>query len=458
MKGYNRSTRPAKATILLPRARNFSEPPRYNNEPRNKIPNLPPMDTMNFSLTSSHYPEEKPLVNLKQVLMIEENLSNTLESLRLDHPDKLLCEEYWALTEASAVPLLEKLFSEKKTQTTLRHACIIETAAVAFSSICFSDKMPAEALQHFRNLYYYIHQNFLSMMRLMLYRCSNDSLTNTWTQAVRERLSQKQDKISGKGGISGLMKHHTALACKLLELILGASNIHSKPALLSVMQCLYSTSYMSARRLVESVLGAMPANAEVPEEIPAKIRVPFLGPATMAYTLVLDLDETLVHYVDNGPESRLNVRPGCSEFLAEVAKYYEICIFTAALQDYADWAIDSIDHQKNVRYRFYRQHTMPTGPVFVKDISRLGRDLSRVIIVDNVAENFRLQQANGLFMKSWFDDMQDTCLSATSHLLREIALSKTSDVRVALRNYRDQILRQMMNGIPNPHLNLITSK
>ena len=457
MKAYNASSRPAKATILLPRARNFSEPPRGSGEARPKASGLPPMDCMTFSLNSSQYPEEKPLVNLKQVLLIEERLSATLESLRLGSAEKSHCDEYWALTEDSAVPLIEKLFSEKRTQASLRQACILEVTAVAFSSLCFCDKMSPEILQHFRNLYYYVHQNFLNMMRLILHRCSNDSLTNTWTHVVRERLQTKQAKQPGKGGVSGLVKHHTALACKLLELILAAASVQCRSALLNIMQCLYSTSYQSARKLVEAVLGSMPAMAEV-SEAPVKIPVPFLGASSMPYTLVLDLDETLVHYVDNGPDSRLNVRPGCSEFLAEVARYYEICIFTAALQDYADWAIDSIDHQKNVMYRFYRQHTMPTGPVFIKDLSKLGRDLSRVIIVDNVAENFRLQPANGLFMKSWFDDMQDTCLGATAHLLREIALSKTSDVRVALRNYRDQVLRQMMNGIANPHLNLITSK
>jgi TFIIF-interacting CTD phosphatase-like protein len=33
---------------------------------------------------------------------------------------------------------------------------------------------------------------------------------------------------------------------------------------------------------------------------------------------------------------RFNVRPGCMEFLSQMAKHYEIVIFTAADQDYAD--------------------------------------------------------------------------------------------------------------------------
>lgn len=54
------------------------------------------------------------------------------------------------------------------------------------------------------------------------------------------------------------------------------------------------------------------------------------------YTLVLDLDETLIHNVEYGSESFFLVRPGCVQFIEQMAKYYEIVIFTAALQEYAD--------------------------------------------------------------------------------------------------------------------------
>lgn len=51
------------------------------------------------------------------------------------------------------------------------------------------------------------------------------------------------------------------------------------------------------------------------------------------YCLVLDLDETLVHYFEIGSEGTFLVRPGCDQFLKEMAELYEIVIFTAAMQD-----------------------------------------------------------------------------------------------------------------------------
>ena len=110
-----------------------------------------------------------------------------------------------------------------------------------------------------------------------------------------------------------------------------------------------------------------------------------------------------------------------------MSEIYEVVIFTAAMQDvsinhltlqYADWVLDQIDKDKCITYRLYRQHALPYGPVFVKDLSRIGRDLAKTIIVDNVAENFQLQPDNGIFIKSWFDDMTDTALSELAPLLK----------------------------------------
>ena len=52
-----------------------------------------------------------------------------------------------------------------------------------------------------------------------------------------------------------------------------------------------------------------------------------------SYTLVLDLDETLVHFVEENDSAYIQIRPGAEHFLEEMSKYYEIVVFTAAMQD-----------------------------------------------------------------------------------------------------------------------------
>jgi len=65
------------------------------------------------------------------------------------------------------------------------------------------------------------------------------------------------------------------------------------------------------------------------------------------YTLVLDLDETLIHYNEEVHRSiqgiQFNTRPFANDFLIEMSKFFELVIFTAADQTYADEVLDKLD-------------------------------------------------------------------------------------------------------------------
>jgi CTD small phosphatase-like protein 2 len=176
------------------------------------------------------------------------------------------------------------------------------------------------------------------------------------------------------------------------------------------------------------------------------------------FTLVLDLDETLLHYMEkpeDPQEGQLHIRPGAEEFLDTLSQHYEIVIFTAAMQDYADWALEHLSNRGCIAHRLYRQHAIPSASGFyVKDLSRIGRDLARTIIVDNIAENFQLQPENGIFIKSWFTDARDTALFELAPLLVAIAQSPVSDVRETLKLFRSYMLEQMARGVANPTLHL----
>jgi CTD small phosphatase-like protein 2 len=76
------------------------------------------------------------------------------------------------------------------------------------------------------------------------------------------------------------------------------------------------------------------------------------------------------------------------------------------------------------------------------------------LIVDNVAENFQLQPDNGIFIRSWFDDMTDTALDELGPLLKEIVKKQVLDVREALRRFRDQMMEQLERGVTNPVMTL----
>ena len=129
------------------------------------------------------------------------------------------------------------------------------------------------------------------------------------------------------------------------------------------------------------------------------------------YCLVLDLDETLVHFFEDENEAYVKVRLGTENFIRQLSKYCEIAIFTASTKYYADIVIDGLDCKDLIDYRLYRQHTTVVDGINVKDLSKLGRDLSKIIIIDNIEENYQNQKNNGLNICDFEGDENDNELN-----------------------------------------------
>ena len=174
------------------------------------------------------------------------------------------------------------------------------------------------------------------------------------------------------------------------------------------------------------------------------------------FSLVLDLDETLAHFKEkNEGEGNgvLRIRPGINEFLEEVGKYYELIIFTTATQDYADTLIDAIEEDKiYFEHRFYRNHATIINNDFVKDLRRIGRPLDKIIIIDNMPQNFRLQKENGIMIKPfWGEDNYDTALFDLIPILVNIA-KDGGDIRKGLVKYKEDILKKISSSISKENI------
>ena len=166
-----------------------------------------------------------------------------------------------------------------------------------------------------------------------------------------------------------------------------------------------------------------------------KINAPFLGKKNpkYKYTLVLDLDETIIHYIRYGKSEYIQVRPGLEDFIQELSQFYEIIIFTASYQNYADLAINGIDPEKKISYRLYRQHTIKIGNTFIKDLAKLGRDLKKVIIIDNCSENYSLQPKNGINVIDFVGNEDDDILFYLKNDLINLYKKNPDDIRPFLK-------------------------
>ena len=186
---------------------------------------------------------------------------------------------------------------------------------------------------------------------------------------------------------------------------------------------------------------------------------PFL-PAINAkykYTLVLDMDETLIHYFFTHINGMFFVRPYCFDFLKELNDLYEIVTFTAGTKDYADNILNILDIDNNIiKYRLYRQHTTILGCSVYKDLSKLGRDLSKVIIIDNLKENFKMQPNNGIFIKTWTNDINDVQFKDLLKILKDIVSFNVNDVRPVIQKMNDEI--KISRNMIRPYANINVSK
>ncbi|OMJ71386.1 hypothetical protein SteCoe_30396 [Stentor coeruleus] len=140
------------------------------------------------------------------------------------------------------------------------------------------------------------------------------------------------------------------------------------------------------------------------------------------YTLVLDLDETLVHKHNE----QFLIRPGAIEFIQTMKDHFELVIFTAATPMHADYGLKIIDPENHIKLRLCRDKINVHDQDLYKDLSLLGRDLNKVIIVDNLAENFRFQPKNGICIQTWIGDQMDKKLFELASELEKVAKSSKS--------------------------------
>lgn len=189
---------------------------------------------------------------------------------------------------------------------------------------------------------------------------------------------------------------------------------------------------------------------------PSQIR-PLLGPPRRddvnKKCVIIDLDETLVHSsfkpvqdadfivpVDiEGTVHQVYVlkRPYVDEFLQKMGQLFECVLFTASLAKYADPVADLLDKWDVFRTRLFRESCVFHRGNYVKDLSRLGREIEQIAIVDNSPASYLFHPGNAIPVASWFDDTGDTELLDLIPFME--GLAKVDNVIEFLKNANHNI-------------------
>ncbi|KAK4510589.1 uncharacterized protein ATC70_005020 [Mucor velutinosus] len=188
---------------------------------------------------------------------------------------------------------------------------------------------------------------------------------------------------------------------------------------------------------------------------------PHLPPKKDDYkpTLVLDLDETLLHtyrdtinngevdyvvYAKDGYSCLLagRLRPGVIDFLTWAASSFEVVVWTAGREDYARMARDCLDPENKLithmltRNSCIRMRSASTKEVlYIKDLCALGRDLSKTFLVDNTPHAASLNLSNLIPIEAYVGGKSDTELVELRRFLESNLVRLTDrkdDMRIIL--------------------------
>ena len=417
------------------------------------------------------YSNKTAILNLEEILLLESQLNEIEKCLNNCLPCFNECFDYWNFffnsSLSNTTSTFPNYFPDQFSKDVIQRNTNLELLSIILCyDLSFIETSFNQLISHLKALIHLHHKNLILISNYFLSKIISPRHDNLWITKL-ESLIQFHTHIIQNTKFD--MIHQISFNCNAISdlhhiIIKNYTNINLTEDLIFLCKKIsqlnleklnefYRTKVIRVTNSNRSILAS--STNKLQKEMLTKnrtlIKLPYLNQESLkAYTLVLDLDETLVHFREdqiNPSKGILHLRPGLFRFLETVSLYYELVVFTAATKEYADPILEAIEQDKIIfEYKLYREHTVIIGEDFVKDISRLGRDLSKVIIVDNMPQCFRLQKENGIFIRPFYGrDINDYALIDLIPILVKIAESGL-DVREGLKHFKDEIINKVTGG------------
>ena len=436
-----------------------------------------------YELKCEEIKNKKDIIQIEDLLILEGKFCHLLDCLNYENPLPKMCIEWWNFyTYSSYFGKFPKLFPKVKKSNDeisdyqIAHDTILfELLSIVFAyEILKENFLRKNMMKDLMILINEIHQNFLIECDYILSKISDRSMTNLWIKKLKNLILSKKTWNLNMNHLNLLHLKNISVHNNIKYLIKICSNIIEKNRGIDINIDLNTLSYFNNNipnvnlielsdyysseiskensRINKAFTHIIKRNNKI--NYNNLIIIPYLPLKTSKdkyqYTLVLDLDETLISFrINQTGKGILKMRPGLFNFLKRVKNKYELVVFTAGTKEYADPIIDIIEQkEKFFVKRLYRQHTIYRDNTFIKDLTKLGRDLSKIIIVDNMPQNFRLQKENGILINNYFgQDNGDNTLQLLGDILLKIAQSPGKDVRNEIKKYKEEIFTKITTNL-----------
>ncbi len=409
------------------------------------------------------------VIQLEDLIVLEEKLYHILDNFSNITSLSKLCIEWWNFYTYTTFGGKFEIFFPKA--ISIPHQIAHETSILELLSIIIvyeiikDNKIGQTTLNSLTNLIREVHQNYLITCDYVLSTINADSLSgNIWINKLQNIIKSKiNHNIIKNEHINQLKKGNNSIS-NIIKGILKNYSYNNKINFSTLNYYFKNESRIRINTLNEyfrkkinqdcvktgSSFVTFATNVDYNNN--NSISVPYLSKRInrgKKFTLVLDLDETLISFhINEQGKGILIPRPHLLKFLTEMNKIFELIVFTAGTQEYADPILNIIDKKKFFDKRLYRQHCIILDNVFVKDLSKLGRDLSKVIIIENTPQNFKLQKENGIFIKNFYgEDKNDSALLDLIPILKIVANNENNDVRNELKKLKNEIFTKITTNL-----------
>ena len=439
----------------------------YNNKNTNNNNNNFSEKKSELNNIKNKSKDSNVILNVEEILMIEEKLSSLIYCLNNNNPcaeESFECINFYYTTKFSKN--IDIYFTKEKNANIIKKALNIKIFSyIICYDISLNEDIFSKYISILKQIFSDVHEILILISKFFCNKIiSNHS--NIWVKKLHNLTYKYDPKVKSENLIFNEINF---ISNKLIQkLYPNLLQKYIKPILYDIFNKIETLTQIELQRIYkENIFVNMNINGSIigssayfqknqnylnySNNNNIKNNLILNTKPTKKYTLVLDLDETLIHFKSNPNDDSsglLQFRPFLTEFLIGVSKYYELIVFTAATQDYANPIIDAIE-KKGIafEYRLYRIHTVVINNDFVKDLSRLGRDLSRIIIVDNMEQNYKLQPENGITIRPfWGKDANDMALIDLLRILVEIA-KKNMDVRDGISFFKEDIISKITSNI-----------
>lgn len=406
-----------------------------------------------------------------ELIILESKINSLLSVASKKNDCTIPCCDIWAFYIKSAFSYQQKDYFQKQLSKVIIHSLsnLLMLIVILTYDISNDLNLFVQLNLLFKTIFTLLQLNYLLLAKFIISQLNqrNPSIKE-FTEYLNERVNGKTQLEFDEIEICLMIRHNSTSIVDLIRIIFNnisqenntykelliyfnnLSNIEPKELIHFFNNKIFKRDTQQSRSLIIQKEYFTPI-------FTLRLKEPYLPPkkSTRRYTLLIGLDEVLISFsygiiVNKEKKGILFLRPGLMNFLTIIGELYELILFTSATKDYVTPILQVIEQDKKLfDYCLYREHCYLFSNERIKDLSKIGRDITKAIIVDNNANNFKLNKGNGILIHSFFgNDCNDSTLLKLQSLLIKIAKEANGhDIRKVLSQYHNEITKTISSDI-----------